>query len=440
MTFLTTLACVVVAQAQPVPEPPPGVPAQSGAAHFRGALETLFESFPSGPVGGSQDLFGVVTPSLDFEGGEDFALALGASLRLRLFDDPPEQRAFDFGGVLRREDWDQPSDFGQVLRLLRIGREGGGFYLWAGPAVRYTLGRGHLVSRFSNQASPDYHPAAGALQLSIGPTRTEVFASDLLGARLFAAEVSADLARLLGKEQSADWFHVALSVAHDAGRAGGATGTLSLMELDLDASLHRSEAAQVVAFAGVGSRFNLRGADLGAALGLSADWRSVNFRLGGKAELRKVGGGFRFGMFGPAHELSRFAGTGLSGAPLADEVLPDSFSGYGELQLESGDPGSSPEPYFALSLGGEHFAFGRTDLDALLSAKLAQGRALASVHLSLVGLGVLPRYSMGLEARWRFMPSLYAAARGGTVFFPQPDSSLSRGVYVGVGVGADFER
>lgn len=416
--------------------PPPGAP------RFRAAVEALFHSFPSGTPAGAQDLFLTLTPLLGFDGGEDFGLELGAGLRFRVFDDPPEQRGEDYGRVLRGADWDQASDFGQLLRELRIGREDSVFWVRAGPAERHTLGHGHLVSRYSNRLNPDYHPASATAQMVLGPTRTEAFASDVLGARLFAADLSLDLGRVLGDDPGAfDRYHLAFSFAHDSANGGASAPPLTLLHLDFDLALHRGEGAQVFTFAGVGSRVFVPVSDLGLSIGLSAEGRPGGVQLGGKAELRKQSGGFRHGMFGPDYELARFAATGFSGEPIALEQLPDSYSGYGELQLATG-PREEPDEAFraVLSLAGEHFAWGRTDADLSLALRALGGKGTGTVRFTGVGMNVRPRYVFSAEARYRLLPALYTLASGGTVFFPQPDGTLVRGVFAGLGIGADFER
>lgn len=411
-------------------------------AHLRGALEATVASFPSGTPGGAQDLYGIATPLLGFDGGEDFGLEIGAALRLRVFDDPPHQQASDFGGILRRSDWDETSDFGQLLRELRIGKDGGGFALRAGPVVLHTVGRGHLVNRYANVENPDYHPAGASAQVVIGATRTELFASDVLGARLFAGEVSADLGRVFGREATSfDRYHLALSVAHDAGLAGGRSPSISLLHLDFDLAVHRGEAVQLFAFTGVGSRLFLPSADLGALLGFSAEGQPGGVQLGGKLELRKQAGGFRHGLFGPGYELARFSGVGLALEPLAYERLPDGFSGYGEVSLALGpvDPAAGGARW-VVSVAGEHFAHGRTDADLHLAWRGFEGKANGTVRLVASGLGQAPRVHGLMELRFRFAPALYALASGGTVYFPQPDSSLVRGYFGGIGLGADFAR
>jgi hypothetical protein len=418
------------------PAPPHGV-------HFRGAVEALFHSFPSGTPGGAQDLFASGTPLIAFDGGDDFGFELGATLRLRVFDDPPEQRAGDYGGVLRRADWDQTSDYGQLLRELRIGKPGGGFVLEAGPLSGVTLGHGHLVSRYSNRENPDYHPAGAQLALATGSVHTTLLASDVLGGRLFAGEVSGDLGRIFSADPARfDRFHGALSVAHDAGRVGPVTDPMTLMHLDFDAALYRGEVVRLFAYTGVGSRIFVPVADLGALVGFSLEGTPGAFQLGGKIEARKQAGSFRQGMFGPAYELQRIAGVGLDGLPQARELLPDGFSGFAEFSLASGpiDPDPSGASRVSFSVAAEHFSWGRTDADAALALRLMEGKAMGTARVSIVGVGVSPRMSATFEARYRFAPALYALAAGGTVYFPQAEGGLVRGLFGGVGVGADFER
>ncbi len=378
-----------------------------------------------------------------FDGGDDFGFELGAELRLRVFDDPPAQAQQDYGGVLRRADWDETSDFGQIIRLLRLGQPGGQVSLRAGPMAGLTLGHGHLISRYGNRENPDYHPCGAFGHFVVGPVRTELVASDVLGARLFAAELSADLGRILSEDSAVfDRYHLALSLAHDQGAAGQRAPSLTLMQLDLDLALLKEERARIFTFLGVGTRFSSSAADLGAVLGLSADGAPGGVEVGGKLELRKQSGGFRPGMFGPSYELQRFAGTGLSGEPLANELVPDGFSGYGELALSSGpvSAGDSQASRGVFSIAVEYFNWGRTDADLSLAVHALEGKGTVTLHAGALAVGQDPRYSLTGEGRYRFAPAFYALVSGGTVFFPQPDSTLVPGVFAGLGLGADFHR
>jgi hypothetical protein len=407
-------------------------------ARLRGALELASLSFPSGPPGGSQDLFVFAAPLISFDGGEDFGLQLGVGLRLRVFDDPPAQRDRDHQGILRREDWDQLSDYGQFLHELRAGSDSSAVSLRAGMFGAYTLGTGQLVSRYSNRASADYHPASARAVLAIGLTRTELFASDVLGGRIFGGELAVDVGRMVNREEMQGRYQIAISAVHDAGRAGGAAPPLTLGWLEGAAALVREPRARMDAYAGVGARALDDGSSMGATLGISAEGEPRPLRLGGRLEARKQNGRFRQGMIGADYELSRFSAIGLGLAPIAEEQLPDGFSFRSELSLEAG--GEERDPALAFSASGEYFLFGRTLFDLSLRTHAFDGKAALGARMAVTGLGQAPRTLVSLEGRYRFAASLYAIATGGTVFFPQPDGTLARGVQVGCGVGADFER
>lgn len=442
--LLLALWLSTAGQTEPAPEPEEEAePTPTSAARFRGAIEIAVLTLPSGPRGGGQDLFVTGLPLLAFDAGPDFGVELGAALRLRVFDDPPEQRAFDHGGILRREDWDQLSDFGQVLRELRIGAPAAPFHFRAGAFTAYTLGNGQLISRYTNQLNPDYHPAGAVAVAFIGATRTELFASDVLGGRLFAGELTVDLGRAVGAGEAAfDRYHGSLAVAHDFGRAGGSAPSLSLAWLELDAALVRDDRFQLTGYLGTGGRVQDDGASIGATLGVAADGQPRWARLGGRLEVRKQNSGFRQGMIGFDYEVARFSGIGLGLAPLAEERLPNGFSFYGEFALALGasDPNALGEPAFLASVSAEHFTWGRTQLDLSVRARAFGGKGALGARASVVGLGQAPRYLTGIEARYRFLPSLYLLGSGGTVFFPQADGGLSRGAWGALGVGADFAR
>ncbi|MFY0581769.1 hypothetical protein ACN28S_52590 [Cystobacter fuscus] len=162
-------------------------PAEEGI-RFHASLEAGALALPSGLGANGMDGFVVVFPRLGVKGGEEFEFEMGAPLRLRLLDTEPSQVDADHAARLRRQDWDELSDFGQLVRELRVGRDDGMLQLRAGSFSTWTLGAGWLVNRYNNNLSQDYHPAGANFVAYLGPTRVEVFASDVLAARLFAGE------------------------------------------------------------------------------------------------------------------------------------------------------------------------------------------------------------------------------------------------------------
>lgn len=452
---LTVVLCARPAVAAPL-LPPPALDAGTPQLHAEqgvepslyGAAELGALALPSGTPEGQTDGFGVVHPLLGLRFGDGFALELGPTFRFRLLDLAPLQRDRDLGGLLRREDWDSLSDFGQLLQSLEVGTDASVFQLKAGAAWKKTLGLGHLISRYSNQDDPDSHPASADAVLQLGPTRSEVFVSDVLAARLFAAEVTWDLGRTFSPaSDTADRYQLALGLAHDAARGEfpgaqpGGSGTqvaftalqqATLVQLDFSAVVLRSKALRLMLEGGAGAR--VRGdADLGFVAGVAADVPVRELALGVRVELRTQGGGFRQGFFGPGYELARFSGTGFSGLPLAQEALPSGFSVAAEARAAVGTA-------LALDAAVEQFAFGRTDLDAAAALELLDSKLAATARFTATALGQRARLAFSSGLRLRLRPSLYVIAAAGTVFFPQPDGQLVRGVTASLGAGFDFQR
>ncbi|MDY7227774.1 hypothetical protein [Hyalangium rubrum] len=411
---------------------------EGSSMHFRLALEAGPLSFPSGPRGGGQDLFAQFLPMARLY-NDDFSLELGAPLRLRLLDEEPAQAADDFGAHLRRQDWDTLSDFGQVLRELSIGHDGEAFSLYAGPLLAFTLGEGHLVDRYDNQLSPDYHPAGAILTTHVGPARVQLAASDVLSARLFAGELRLDIGRLASKDEAKfDRYHAIAAIAQDFGRVDEERlEPVTAALVGGNAALYKGASFQLFAIGGAGSRVDEGSPDIGGFFGFSLRGITESADISGRLEGRYQGGSFRFGMFGPSYELARYSATGLSEPPLAEERLERHMSGFAELKLGMGgdEPGSLD---ISASASAEYFAFGRTDTDLTLAFSV--NRTIASARLIIVGIGAQPRYSVQAELRQRVLDWLYAWGAASTVHFPQADGSLSRGFSAGAGVGVDFSR
>lgn len=420
-------------------------PAQEEGVHFHAAMEASGLALSEGSAGRGMDVFGLALPRIGVRGGEEFEFELGAALRLRLLDLEPRRTEGDYGGLLRREDWDERSDFGQLLRELRIGRDDGRFQLRAGGFSSYSLGAGWLVNRYYNRLSPDYHPAGANFTTYLGPTRVELFASDVVAARLFAGEVRLDLGHMLtGEEGVIDRFLFSLDVAHDFGDAGGKTPSLSVAGAGLQAGVLKNETLQLWLQIAAGARADTlieSVPDYGAAFGLVvAGQPSDAVELSGRLEARRQGGRFRFGFFGPGYELARFSGVGLSEQPLAEELLPATFSGYGEFAATV-SKGGPEDLELSVSASGEYFVTtGRVDADVLLLAQLPGGKTVAELRTVLTDVTGKPRYSVAAEVRHRFLPALYGIVMGGTEHFPQANGSLSRGFSAGLGVGVDFKR
>lgn len=73
-------------------------------------------------------------------------------LRLRFIDEKPES-----GGVIREEDWDEPSDWARLLAFIQYGSYDQPFFFRYGELNGVTIGHGSLVNRYFNTVDVDHY-------------------------------------------------------------------------------------------------------------------------------------------------------------------------------------------------------------------------------------------------------------------------------------------
>jgi hypothetical protein len=444
--MLSALLLVLVGQTPDAGAPPPPVEPEP-VVHLSAGAEAELGVLSSGWAENGLDVMFGLRPMVGMQVGEVFAIQLGPLIRFRVIDTPPLDRPLDLGQVVRGQDWDRSGDFGELLQGLRIGEETSAFRLRAGPMHKKTMGLGHLVFRYSNRLNADARPAAATAVLDVSFMHFELFASDVFSGRLFAGEVSWDIARSFSDDRATHGRHLlSLSFGHDfsfgtpaAARgapcqleAGCVASAATLVQLDGSSVLVRGQTLSLMVLLGMGARANAA-RDLGFLAGAAMDVRVPGVELSLRAEGRKQAGGFRHGYFGPQYELARFSGMGLGLSQLANEALPDAFSVFGEARFRLAR---------LVTIDGavEAFTMGRTDFDVTVLVELLDGKFSAEARAGAVGLGQTPRWLATAGFRFRVFPSFYVLGSGGTVFFPQESGGLVRGVMVSGGVGVDIER
>jgi len=373
--------------------------------------------------------------------GESFRLILGAPVRLRLWG------GGEGAGLVRKEDWDTLSDWGQVVRLFMVGGDTPNS-VWLGMMEGYSLLSGHLVRRYGNRVNPDYHPAGVIATRTLGPVYVEAFASDVLSARLTGAEVALDMQHVLfGRPPVPGRYTLALSAVHDWGRVGGTSMPMTLAHMDATAVVLRrgpkGKRVEAHLLGGWGGRLGERGA-WGAVAGVGVDALMPTVELRARLEARLQRGGFRQGAFGPDYELARFQVAGPASVPLAELSFPEGASAYGEVILswDAVRLSGMRQRHLFLSLGVEAFSWGRVDVDGRIETQLFH----RDLSLGVGGLATAmgqpgARYLVSGEARWRFLGgNLYALGQGGTLLFPTPEGTLRPGAFAGVGLGVDNAR
>jgi hypothetical protein len=99
---------------------------------------------------------------------------------LRVIDLDPKADA-DFGGILRREDWDQLQDYLRVLRYVYVGRfdKKGPFYVRVGELSNLTIGYGTAVHRYFNGLDPNQWRTGLNAAVNLGAFGGEVVIGDV---------------------------------------------------------------------------------------------------------------------------------------------------------------------------------------------------------------------------------------------------------------------
>jgi len=434
-----------VHQAIPIQAPPEEIDAGTPSIlSLRGALDSDFGVMPSGFGTNGVDLVLGIRPTIAFTVKDIFSLELGPMFRLRMGDFAPFNRASDVGKVLRGADWDEASDFGQIIQSLTVGREGGIVSVDISPKRKKTMGLGHLIWRYSNQTNADYHPTGGELDVNVGPVHGEFFASDIFGARLFAGEVAWDIGGTFSQRADIrDRYVFAVSVGHDASKAGRPfrpdlnvrpfyPTNVTVVQTDASAVLYRSKELNWMLFGGLGVRANDQ-SDLGFVGGTSVDASVSEVGFSARLEIRKQAGGYRQGYFGPQYELQRFSDVGYRETGINDVKLPDSGSAFLELRAGIGE-------FLTFDAAAEYFFWQRLDVDGSIQVSLLRDWLFFNLHASVQGILQTSRVMLTGGFRWRIVASVYVMADAGTVFMPQTDGTLLRGVQATAGVGFDFER
>lgn len=413
------------------------------AAEFEPGWHTLLRMEASMlallPQGGAakQEGYAQVTPTLVLDGGAALGVNLGAPVRVRLWGGEA------VAGRVRKEDWDSLSDWGQLVRVLKLGSEDSPWALRVGVLEDYSLLSGQLVRRYSNRAHPDYHPAGAYLMGTLGPVYLEAFTSDVLGARLMGAQAELDLEHVLtGLAPEPGRYTLGVSVVRDWGRAGGESPRVTLAHVDATAVVLVRPDYEVHVLGGWGGRPGVGGA-WGAVLGVGADGvtRTLDMKL--RLEARRQHGGFRQGFFGPDYEVERTSAGSRSGVPVAEAPFPEGFSAYGEVVVgwDGVRLGEVLQRHLHLSLGAEVFDWGRVDVDGRLAVQWVDRTLEVAASGLLRGLGRPgARHLYAGEVRWRFARSLYLLAQGGTRLYPGAEGTLLPVPFASLGVGMDHAR
>lgn len=272
-------------------------------------------------LGGMIKRQGAIGADVFFDlGHRGFRLTVGAPLR------------FHPDSGLRREDWDERTDYGRVVREVSCSRPDRGLLLRVAPLSGYQMGVGNLVSQFHSTLDPDhwrtgfegaYHGTAGGVDVFVD----SVLDPEVLGGRLHVRPFS-----FLHPDGLFGRFEVGGTLAGDVDapadhvRAGGArsldgTGLprvtrrdVTAMGVDARWPVFRGREAEVVPYFAMAQAGEGSGWHAGLALDLRPR-RKVRFGLQG--EFRRLGAGYVAPYFDSLYMVDRWD---FGGAPKATAV------------------------------------------------------------------------------------------------------------------------
>ena len=162
-----------------------------------------------------EDFFLNVNLRLNFD-QEFWGVGVQVPLRFRIIDNDPQDRD-DIGSVIRKEDWDQPSDFLRLLRYVYIGKKdkSGPFYIRLGELNGLTIGHGTIMHRYFNNFDISRWRAGLNAAVNIGGVGAEVMVSDLLDYHVVGGRMTIRPFRLAMGESFLDRFVIGASVIAD---------------------------------------------------------------------------------------------------------------------------------------------------------------------------------------------------------------------------------
>ncbi|MCG3173343.1 MAG: hypothetical protein GMKNLPBB_01539 [Myxococcota bacterium] len=141
-------------------------------------------------------LFIHANPQADIHWTSQFSTGFAVPLNFQIYDasrpidisDPEAgaRKATDGIGSIRKEDWDEISDFAKVIRYIKYGQKMDKFYFFVGNLYAYTIGHGTIVRRYTSTADFDRKTVGVQLDLAIQKDEKD----DYAGFELFLSDIT----------------------------------------------------------------------------------------------------------------------------------------------------------------------------------------------------------------------------------------------------------
>ncbi|MCB9730472.1 MAG: hypothetical protein H6746_18525 [Deltaproteobacteria bacterium] len=113
--------------------------------------------------------------------GRNWAFGPRLPLRLRLVDHAPRTAS-----VIRKEDWDEISDFARLLAFFQVGHPGEPYFLRFGELPGVTIGHGTMVNRYFNTIDIDHYQGGIYAYVDPGIIGAELLLDNVFDPDIFA--------------------------------------------------------------------------------------------------------------------------------------------------------------------------------------------------------------------------------------------------------------
>ncbi|GAB4288343.1 MAG: hypothetical protein Kow0090_00550 [Myxococcota bacterium] len=138
--------------------------------------------------------FANISPNFDFHWWENgLSTGLHIPLNLEIVDasepikpNEPEKQLTENLFKLRKEDWDETSDYFKVIRYIKYGNKDDKLYFNLGSLSAYTIGHGTVVNRYVNTADFDHRKVGLQFDLAIQKDERD----DYGGFQLFLSDIT----------------------------------------------------------------------------------------------------------------------------------------------------------------------------------------------------------------------------------------------------------
>lgn len=250
-------------------------------------------------------------------------LAAQAPLRLRVDDAAPTQDS-----VLRKADWDEPSDYLRIVRLVQYGHPGEALYGEIGELGPISLGHGSIVRDYYNVIDVDHFQLGAAAQLNTVYGGFEMLLDNVVAPSVVGGRVFVTPWAFVDKDSFLSRVSIGATVVSDVDAprrldSSGAGGfavddtynpvvsearATSLVGADVEVTLLDSEHVGVVPYADFVHHTSL-GSGLFAGTFVTVR-PTDDLELLSQLEYRRIGADFLPDYVGPLYEIERFQFNG----------------------------------------------------------------------------------------------------------------------------------